>query len=182
MTTGVDAGLRLPRPRPASAGCGTLSARSDSYRHAHARRPHNRPLPRCPLAGKKVWPITVGRPIATISPHSTVGCRSAAFGWRRRARSSRSPRLAPEQWLQGALHGALSPGCAASTATCCVRVRFRSIRHCVDLLRLGRPLPKALSEADVDRPAGGADTGDPLGLRIGQCSRCSMPAACGSPS
>ena len=35
-------------PRPAVEHC---RGRSDSYRHAHAR-PRNRPLPRCPLAGK----------------------------------------------------------------------------------------------------------------------------------
>lgn len=35
----------------------------------------------------------------------------------------------------------------------------------VDLPRLGRPLPKALSEADVERLLAAPDIGDPLGLR-----------------
>jgi integrase/recombinase XerD len=35
----------------------------------------------------------------------------------------------------------------------------------VDLPRLGRPLPKALSEADVEALLAAPDTGDPLGLR-----------------
>ena len=35
----------------------------------------------------------------------------------------------------------------------------------VDLPKLGRPLPKALSEADVDALLSAPDTGDPLGMR-----------------
>ena len=112
---------------------------------------------------EKGWPITVGRPIATTSPHSTVGCRSAAFGWRRRAGGhSRSPRLAPEQW-QG-----------APTARFRLRGFYRYLLREGEIsldptLRVDLPAwaaaTKALSEADVEALLAAPDTGDPLGLR-----------------
>ena len=79
----TQAGLRLPRPWPASAGCGTLLGPSDSYRHAHARRSRHRPLPRCPLAGKGL--ADNSREAYRNDLASFNGwLQGAAFGWRRR--------------------------------------------------------------------------------------------------
>ena len=50
----------------------------------------------------------------------------------------------------------------------------------VDLPQLGKPLPKSLSEADVEALLAAPESTTRWACAIAPCSKCCMPAACGS--
>lgn len=52
----------------------------------------------------------------------------------------------------------------------------------VDMPQLGKPLPKSLSEADVEALLQAPDLGEASASATAPCSKCSMRAACASPS
>ncbi len=117
-----DSLIRTPCRWWGGRGCGRLARLSPGKQphDARSRPPPDRPLSRCPVAGKRPLAAHAGglSQRSRAFPYLVAGARRCPRAGRAR-QHSRSPRLAPGAGLQGALRRrACFPDCAASTATC----------------------------------------------------------------